>query len=841
MATGPAMPASMPAPASLAPGLTQQEAARRLAALGPNEPAPRQRFAGIWQVGQQLSSPLVVILVLASLVSAFLGEPVNALIILVIVGLSLTLSLVQTWRSGRAAARLSAIITLTATVQRDGVWREIPRREVVPGDVIRLAAGDLVPADARLLAAQDLHVQQAALTGESLPVEKRAVPSAPVDSGNPAARPDLVLLGTSVISGSAIAVVTATGPRTAFGDIAARLAARPPVTAFEHGTRQFGLFIGRTVLFLVLFVLLVNLAAHRPPLDSLLFAVALAVGLTPEFLPMIVTVTLTQGAVHMARRQVIVKHLEAIQNFGALDVLCSDKTGTLTSGVMTLDQALDAHGHPDVRALEYARLNSACETGISSPLDAAILAGGQVDPARYPKHGEIPFDFERRCLSVIIETAGQRLLITKGAPESVLARCATLLAGDTPQPLPPDDEPTSPAAIYRALSAQGYRVLAVAYRLVAPQPAYTVADEQDLTLVGFVTFFDEPRPDAAAALAALQRDGVRVTILTGDNELVARHVCAQVGLPDARLVLGTDLDRISDAALGAVAEATTVFARVSPAQKNRIIVALQQRGHVVGFLGDGINDAPSLYAADVGISVADGVDIAKDAADLILLERGLRVLHEGILEGRKAFGNVMKYLLMGTSSNFGNMVSMAGATLLLPFLPLLPTQILLNNFLYDLAQVTIPTDAVDEQWIQQPRRWDIALIRRFMLGIGPLSSLYDFLTFFVLLRLFHASEPAFHTGWFVESLATQTLVIFVIRTLGRPWRSRPSRPLTLTTLLIVAVGIGLPFTPLGATLGFLPLPVAYFVFLALATGTYLLLVELFKARVLGHLLAAPGQ
>jgi Mg2+-importing ATPase len=459
----------------------------------------------------------------------------------------------------------------------------------------------------------------------------------------------------------------------------------------------------------------------------------------------------------------------------------------------------------------------------------------------YHKHAEIPFDFERRCLSVIVETAAGRLLITKGAPESVLARCATYRADDTEQALPPGEQAGTPAAIYRALSAQGYRVLAVAYRGVPPQATYTVADESALTLAGFVTFFDRPLPDAAEALAALRQDGVRVKILTGDNELVAQHVCEQVGLSGGRLVLGTDLDRISDAALGAVAEETVVFARVSPAQKNRVIRALQQRGRVVGFLGDGINDAPSLHTADVGISVADGVDIAKDAADIILLERSLQVLHAGILEGRKAFGNVMKYLLMGTSSNFGNMFSMAGASVLLPFLPMLPTQILLNNFLYDLAQVTIPTDSVDEQWIQQPRRWDIGLIRHFMLGIGPLSSLYDFLTFFVLLRLFHAGEPAFHTGWFIESLATQTLVIFVIRTLGRPWRSQPSRSLALTTLLIVAVGIGLPFTPFGTELGFTSLPASYFLFLALATGTYLVLVEVVKEHLLGRFLAAPDR
>jgi len=592
----------------------------------------------------------------------------------------------------------------------------------------------------------------------------------------------------------------------------------------------------RTVLFLVLFVLVVNVALHRPAFASLLFAVALAVGLTPEFLPMITTVTLAQGAVRMARRKVIVKHLAAIEDFGSMDVLCSDKTGTLTTGDMILDQCLDPVGYPAERPLLLAALNSVYETGIRSPLDAAILRRGQPDVQTYRKLDEIPFDFERRRLSVVVVTDTANLLITKGAPEAILALCDAYEVDGTRAGLDTAAHGRCQAT-YEALSAEGYRVLAVACRDVPRQAAYTASNEQHLVLVGFVTFVDPPVPGVTEVLQALHQDGVTVKILTGDNERVAQHICAQVGLDGGRVVLGEELETMTDPALAAMAERTTVFARVSPAQKHRIIIALKSRGHVVGFLGDGINDAPSLHTADVGISVAKAVDVAKDAADIILQERALAVLHTGILEGRKAFANVMKYLLMGTSSNFGNMFSMAGAVLFLPFLPMLPTQILLNNFLYDLAQITIPTDHVDANFVQRPQRWHLGIIRNFMLLIGPLSSLYDFLTFFVLLAVFHASEPLFHTGWFVESLATQTLVIFIIRTAGNPLRSRPSLPLTLTTVFMVGVGVVLPFTSLAPLLGFVPLPPAYFVFLGGATLTYLVLVEGVKRRLLRRLVA----
>jgi Mg2+-importing ATPase len=817
-------------PAASPQGLTAREAQARLAKFGPNEPAQTQNLMGVVQVLRFFFNPLVVILLVASGAAALLGEKVDAAIIAVIVLVSGAINFVQTYHSQRAVEKLREGVAPTASVLRDGEWRDVPRRDVVPGDVIRLSAGDMVPADARLLQARDLHVQQAALTGESMPVEKEAdgpetLPAALTDATN------FVFLGTSVVSGTATAVVMATGRATAFGDIAARLATRPPETEFERGTRHFGLLIMQTVFFLVLFILVVSIALRHNALESLLFAVALAVGLTPEFLPMITTVTLGQGAIRMARKKVIVKHLQALQNFGSMDVLCSDKTGTLTSGDMILDTCLDPLGRPSERVLLLAYLNSYHESGIRSPLDAAILKQEQPDIAAYRKRDEVPFDFERRRLSVVVENGDERLLIAKGAPEGILANCSGMETAGGVAPLDAEARGQC-AATFAALSAQGYRVLAVACRAMPEQAAYRAEDERDLTLAGYAAFIDPPLPGVSEALADLRRDGVELKILTGDNELVTRHICDQVGLDGTQIVLGEEVEKMSDTALAHVAENTTVFARVSPGQKNRILLALKHRRHVVGFLGDGINDAPSLHAADVGISVSTAVDVAKDAAEIILLERGLSVLHHGILEGRKAFGNVMKYLLMGTSSNFGNMFSMAGASLFLPFLPMLPTQILLNNFLYDLAQVTIPTDNVDETYIRKPQRWDIGIIRRFMLTIGPISSLYDFLTFYAMLKIFRAGEPLFHTGWFVESLATQTLVLFIIRTAGSPLRSRPSVPLTITTLLIVLIGLLLPFSPLAGVLGFVPLPPGFFVFLLGVVVTYLLLVEMVKRRLM---------
>jgi Mg2+-importing ATPase len=827
-------------------GLSTTEARLRLSKIGPNEPVSSHRTSGLIQILLLFVNPLAIILLVASAISAAVGEVLNASIIALMVLLSAALNFIQTYRSQRAVERIRKKVAPTATVLRDGNWTEIPRRELVPGDVIRLSAGDLVPGDAWLFKVRDLHVQQAALTGESFPVEKEAIDLQAMSQH--ASDVHRVFLGTSVVSGTGTALVIATGKNTAFGDIATRLAAKPPETEFERGTRQFGLLIMKTTILLVLFVLMVSVVLHHNFLESLLFAVALAVGLTPEFLPMITTVTLGQGAVHMARKKVIVKHLEAMQNFGSIDVLCSDKTGTLTSGEMALDQHLDPFGTPSERVFLLAYLNSLHETGVnnpldqaikqsrsSNPLDAAVLQHDHPDIRGLRKIDEIPFDFERRRVSIVVEDENERLLITKGAPESMMPVCSTYELNGQQHPLDANSRARAEAT-YRELCAKGFRMLAVAYAEVPVKDVYRWGDEKDLVLAGFLTFSDPPLESAKLTLHDLKRDGIQVKILTGDNELVTQHICSQVGLDVGRIILGDELERMTDTALAHVVEQTFVFARVSPAQKNRIILALKRRSHVVGYLGDGINDAPSLHAADVGISVSTAVDVAKDAADFILLEQSLNVLHEGIIEGRKAFGNVMKYLLMGTSSNFGNMFSMAVASLFLPFLPMLPTQILLNNFLYDLAQVTIPTDHVDRTFIHKPQRWNVRLIRDFMIYIGPISSIYDFLTFFALLRVFNASEQLFHTGWFVESLATQTLVIFIIRTAGNPLRSRPSVALATTTVLVVLVGIVIPYTALGGLLGFTALPGTFLLFLVVASATYLLLVEVVKRRLMRRLL-----
>ena len=828
---------AIPDPGTAVPttGLTAAEAARRLAEYGPNDPAPSRQRSTIVALLLLFLNPLAIVLLIAAVFSAFLGQPVDATIIVSVVIIGNAINFWQTYRSQRAIEHLRGIVRSTASTLRDGDWKEISRNDVVPGDIIRLFAGDLVPADARLIQSRDLYIQQAPLTGESLPVGKEAAPDKPA-TDQPEA-PHMVFLGTSVVSGSAIAEATATGPKTVFGGIATRLAVRPEENEFERGLRKFGILIMRVVLFLVLFLIVVSIALHHDPLESLLFAVALAVGLTPEFLPMITSVTLARGAVQMARKKVIVKHLSAIQNLGSVDVLCSDKTGTLTGGVMKLDQSLDAVGGASEHTLLLGHLNSKFETGIRNPLNLAILETPCRGAEDYTKCDEVPFDFERRRVSIVVARDSERLLITKGAPESVIQCCSAYQSAGQVIGLATGKEAAC-LPMFHELSNRGYRVLAVAYRAVDSRDSYSAEDESKLVLAGYLAFADPPRADTASTVAALRQDGVQIKIVTGDNELVTRHICEQVGIDTSRVVLGSEIVRMTDAALQHVVEEATVFARVAPAQKSRIILALKHRSHVVGYMGDGINDAPSLHAADVGISVEGAVDVARDAADIILVEPGLGVLHAGIFEGRKASGNVLKYLLMGTSSNFGNMLSMACASLFLPFLPMLPTQILLNNFLYDLAQITIPTDTVDRGYLRKPQRWDISLIRNFMVLIGPISSIFDFLTFFVLLRYFHASQAEFHTGWFVESLATQALVLFVIRTFGNPLKSKPSGPLTATVLLVVFMGILIPFSPIAKMLGFTALPLPFFLFLAAATGTYLASVEVVKRRLFHGLVKA---
>ncbi len=809
-----------------AAGLTSDEAKRRLRLHGPNSLVRERRFATLLGFLRFFANPLVIILLVASAVSLALGDRVGGGIIIAMVLLSVLLNFFMEFQARHAVAEIRKQVATLAAVLRDGREQELPVAELVPGDVVQLNAGDLVPADARLLAAKDLHVRESALTGESLPVEKSAgdLPAGRHPAGDAI---NSVFLGTAVQSGMGSALVVRTGRETAFGEIAERLAERPPETEFGRGIRHFGLMITRVIMGLVLFVLLVNVVLHRPLLESFLFAVALAVGMTPEMMPMIITVTLARGARRMTGKKVLVKQLAAIEDFGSIDILCSDKTGTLTEGEIVLDRHVDIRGADDASVLRLIYLNSSFEAGIKSPLDAAVLEHAPTPSiAEYRKLDEIPFDFTRKLLSVVVQHGDERLLITKGEVESVFAICRTVIVDGVPQPF--DERRRDEAsATFQKLSADGYRTLGVAVLKVDEHEVYTIAAERDMELAGFAAFLDPPKAEIRSVLAALKRNGVAVVIMTGDNQFVTRKIAQDAGLPADSIVTGNDVDTMDDAALAFQAEKGAIFARVSPEQKNRVILALKARGHVVGYLGDGINDAPSLHTADVGISVMNGVEVAKDAAKIILLEKDLGVLNDGVVEGRRCFANIMKYIIMGTSSNFGNMFSMAAASLFLPFLPMLPTQILLNNFLYDSSQVSIPGDNVDPALLRRPKRWQIGFILRFMTIIGPLSSIYDFLTFGILFWGFHASTNAalFHTGWFVESLATQTLVVFVIRTAGNPFKSRPSRSLLASVLAVVALAAVLPYTPLGDLLQFVPLPGALLAAIAALALTYLLLVQ----------------
>lgn len=812
---GPAPPSEQASTAESV-GLSTLEAARRLAQIGPNEVETGRRLHLLRTAIAFLSSPLVLILLVASAISGVLGEPLNAALIALMVLLSVVLDFVQVFQSERAAHALRQLVAPTVRVRRDGQLTEIPVRELVPGDRLELRAGDLLAADAAVRSATTLRADEATLTGESLPVEKQPG--------------DTVYAGTSIVSGVGSAVVTATGSRTQFGAIARALVEKAPPTEYERGVRSFGVIIMRTVIGLVLLVFLIQALLRRDPLESLLFALALAVGLTPEFLPMIMTVTLGHGAQRMARGKVIVKRLEAIENLGTMDVLCTDKTGTLTRGVVELEQHVNAWGRESDTPLRWACVNSALEAGIRSPLDSAILAHEHPSIDAFKKVAELPFDFERRRVSVLTDGPDGRVVVVKGAPESVLPLCSRVEQDDTAVALTDALRETVSQTSDR-LSRDGFHVLAIAWKPAdAQQTALSPEDERELILSGFAAFLDPPDPSAAETLGHLRKRGVSVKILTGDGELVTRAICQQVGVPVDGLVLGADVERMSDDALVAVVERTAVFARVSPAQKNRVIRALKRKHHVVGYLGDGINDAPSLHAADVGISVSNGVEVARASADIILLEKSLAAIDRGVVEGRRSFGNISKYVLMGTSSNFGNMLSMAVAAAFLPFLPMLPVQILLNNFLYDLSQLTIPTDNVDASYLVRPRTWDMPMIQRFMFGLGPISSLFDFITFGVMLLVFRAGPELFRAGWFIESLATQTLVIFVIRTAGNPFRSRPSTALLVSVFGGVAAGMVVVLSPLGAAIGFSLLPPVFFGVLALMVGAYLVLVQVLKRR-----------
>lgn len=795
--------------APLAQGLSSSEAARRLAQFGRNQVEEASRLTLPRALAARLRDPLVLVLAVAALVSALTGDLRSSTIIVVILACSVLLDVVQEYRAGKEAARLKARVALRARVLRDGSASEIPAAELVPGDLALLSAGDLVPADGTLTEARDLYVNEALITGESFPVEKIA--------RDP--QRGTLLMATSVISGTASLMITATGRSSQLGGMAHTLARPAPPVAFALGLRDFSRMIVRLTLFLVLFTILVNLLLHRPPLQSFLFAVALAVGLTPELLPMVVSVTLAHGAMRLSRKDVIVKKLPAIHDLGSMDILCSDKTGTLTEASIRLVEQRDALGDPDGEALALAAVNAHFETGIKSPLDDAILAAAPAAASGWRKLDEVPFDFERRRVSVLAEDSeGRRLLLVKGAPEDMMALSGRCREAQGFTALT-DARREAARAVAARMEADGLRVLAVAWREAPDRDHAGIGDEHDLVLAGFLGFLDPPKAGAREALAELTALGVRTIVLTGDGEGVSRHVCAALGLPTDQCLSGHEVAAMSDDALAARLAAAGIFCRMSPPQKLRVIAALRRRGHVVGYLGDGVNDAPALHEADIGFSVDTAVDVAREAASMILLRKDLGVLAEGVREGRRTFANVSKYVLMGTSSNFGNMFSMAGGALLLPFLPMLPVQILVNNLLYDVSQAAIPLDRVDAAALARPHRWDIAVIRRFMLVLGPLSSLFDFLTFFLLLRLTHGAAQ-FHTGWFLESLATQVLVIFVIRSRD-PWRSHPHPFLVASALGVLAVALALPFSPAGPWLEFSPLPASVLAALLAVTLAYL--------------------
>ncbi len=814
-------------------GLSSREARRRLAEYGRNDAMVRRRRPLWRQIIDRLGNPLVLILLFASCLSAWTGDVTSFAIIVVIILLSVVLDVVQQRRAENTVDALRRSVGLKAQALRDGASHEVPVDRLVPGDVVELEAGAIVPGDCRLIAARDCFVNQALLTGESFPVEKKTAElAAPTEDISAAV--NFVFMGTSVISGTARALVCRTGRATELGGLSEELAAERPADAFAQGIRSFGFLMLRLTIFLVLFVLVTNVVFHRPWLESLLFALALAVGLTPELLPMVVTVTLANGARRLAQRRVIVKRLAAIHDLGAMDVLCTDKTGTLTEAEIRLTGHIDASGKDSKTVLRLAYLNSIFESGIKSPLDDAILAHERLDVSAWSKIDEVPFDFERRRVSILVDDGSSRLLVVKGAPEDIIQLSVDYETAEGNRLPLVAEERGRLLQRFEQLGEEGYRVLGVASRsLGRDHDSAAVSDETRLTFAGFATFIDPPKADAADAIRALADIGVDVKILTGDNERVARHICKAIGVAIDGVLTGQELVTMSEESLRARLPSVNLFCRITPQQKERVLLALKRSGKVTGFLGDGINDASALHAADVGISVDSAADVAKEAADLVLLEHDLDVVHEGIIEGRRTVENVTKYILMGSSSNFGNMFSMAGAALFLPFLPMLPTQVLLNNLLYDISEVGVPFDNVDAEAVRRPVRWDIKFIERFMLLLGPVSSLFDFLTFFVLLRLFGASERMFQTGWFVESLATQCLVIFVIRTRKAPWQSLPNPVLTILTLAAVLIGLVFPLTPLGALFGFVEPPPAFYIFLVSAIVAYLLLVEGVK-RLLYH-------
>jgi len=818
-------------------GLSSAEAKQRLDTFGPNTLQAKEQVTPLRLFLDQFRSPLVLILVFAGVLSAALGEWVDAGIVLAMVLISAFLGFIQEYNASTAMKKLRARVTIKANLVRDGQPQPVPAEEVVPGDEVLLSAGSLVPADGVVLEARDFFVNQAVLTGETFPVEKS--PGTVGGKAGMAERTNCIFMGTSARTGTARALIVHTGMSTEYGEISKRLSLRPPETEFERGIRHFGYMLTQVMLLLVLAVFAINVYFHEPVVDSLLFAVALAVGMTPELLPAIISITLAKGAQTMASHGVIVRRLASIENFGSMDVLCTDKTGTLTEGVVQLDGALDVHGQPSDEVLRYAYWNAHFQTGLSNPLDEAIIAAGaEKGPAlvaQVHKADEIPYDFVRKRLSVVVHLGAHEtnsetaLLVTKGALQNVLAVCTGMLEGAKVVSMQAECLEEIEGR-YTQWSAQGFRVLGVATRQVPLREVYSRDEECALAFAGFLLFFDPPKQGVQKVLTDLAGLGVQLKIITGDNRLVAQHTADAVGMKVTGVVTGAQLDELRDEALWYVAGRTNLFVEVDPNQKERIILALQKTGHVVGYMGDGINDAPALHDADVGISVDKAVDVAKEAADFVLLKRDLDVLCQGIVYGRNTFANSLKYVFTTTSANFGNMFSMAGASLFMPFLPLLPKQILVNNFMSDFPSTTIATDTVDPELTCTPRRWDIKFIRDSMITFGLVSSVFDYATFGILLYVFRASPQEFRTGWFIESLLTELFITLVLRT-RRPFlKSKPGKYLNLSVWLVFAAAVILPYTPVSAALGFVPLPLPLMLTILGITAAYIVASELVKQR-----------
>lgn len=807
-------------------GLSQAEAEQRLEQVGPNVLRAKREMTPILLFLSQFKSPIILILIFATLMSAFLSDWADAIIILLIVFGSAILSFVQENNAHNAAEKLRAQLTIKADVLRDGQKRSIPTEEVVPGDVITLSAGSLIPADGVIVEARDFYVSQAVLTGETYPVEK--FPGVLPDKASLVDRTNMVFMGTSVRSGNATVLIVQTGIATAFGQIAAKLNLRPPETEFERGIKHLGYLLTEFMLVLVIAIFALNVYFQKPVLDSLLFSVALAVGLTPQLLPAIININLSRGSQVMAKVGVIVRRLESLENFGSMDIFCTDKTGTLTLGVVNLDNAMDIQGNPSQDVFRFAYLNSYFQTGMTNPLDDAILAKQTLEVTKVVKVDEIPYDFTRKRLTVVVQENSQQYMITKGAFENVLKICSQ--AQFEKQSAALDAQLTDQVEQqYHAWSEQGFRVLGVAIKPVQNHTGnFTLVDETGMQFVGFLLFFDPPKPGILKTIQELEQLGVQLKVITGDNHLVARHTANAVGLEITGVVTGDQLDGMPESALLYAVQHNNIFAEVDPAQKDRIILALKKAGQVVGYMGDGINDAPSLHSADVGISVENAVDVAKEAADFVLLKTDLEVLRLGIIQGRRTFANTLKYVFMATSANFGNMFSVAGASLFLSYLPMLPKQILLINFLTDLPEMTIAGDNVDDAFVQQPHRWDVGFIRRFMLVFGPLSSVFDFCTFAVLLLVLHADQQSFHTSWFIESVFSAALVVFAVRTRLPFIRSQPSRMMMLVTLIVGVVTLLLPYSPLANILGFKPIGIQTLGLIAVIIILYFVSAELVK-------------